>query len=144
MHVWKLHPWVASAIAANVFLWPGSTSFAEGATGCAPGQNPGFRAGFAALKSQIGQPVGDPTTCEYPDPKGTGDVEQNTTTGLAFWRKSTNTPTFTDGLRHWALTARGMVTWTGTSIDPPGTASAPSRGANLAKFVGTLPVMGAP
>jgi hypothetical protein len=47
---------------------------------------------------------------------------QQTTTGLAFWRKATNTPTFTDGSRHWALTSGGLVAWTGPSVDPPATA----------------------
>jgi hypothetical protein len=119
MHGSNLRRWVASAMAASLLLWPGPTSFAQSATGCAPGQTPGFRAGFAALKGQIGQPVGNPTTCEYPDPNATGDVEQNTTMGLAFWRKSTNTPTFTNGFEHWALTSDGEVYWTGTPIDPP-------------------------
>ncbi len=33
--------------------------------------------------------------------------------------KSTNTPTFTDGYDHWALTQQGALHWTGSSIDPP-------------------------
>jgi hypothetical protein len=82
-----------------------------------------FRFGFASLKAAIGAAMGSALTCEYADPHGTGDVEQNTTSGLAFWRKSTNTPTFTDGWSHWALTSTGLVTWTGSSIDPPGTAA---------------------
>jgi len=52
------------------------------------------------------------------------DTEQNTTAGLAFWRKATNTPTFTNGFDHWALTSTGLVYWTGDSIDPPRTAAA--------------------
>jgi hypothetical protein len=44
---------------------------------------------------------------------------QETSTGLAFYRASTNTPTFTDGFQHWALTAFGLVNWTGAAIDPP-------------------------
>jgi hypothetical protein len=63
--------------------------------------------------------MGAPTSCEYADPNGTGDTEQNTTAGLAFWRKSTNTPTFTNGWAHWALTPIGHVTWDGANIDPP-------------------------
>jgi hypothetical protein len=63
--------------------------------------------------------MGQAVTCEYADPSGTGDVEQQTTAGLAFWRKATNTPTFTDGGTHWALTAGGLVSWSGGSVDPP-------------------------
>jgi hypothetical protein len=44
---------------------------------------------------------------------------------LAFWRKSTNTPTFTNGSEHWALTSDGPMTWTGANIDPPVASSLP-------------------
>jgi hypothetical protein len=87
--------------------------------GCAPGVTPTFRQGFAAIKTQLGDAVGNPTSCEFADPNGTGDVLQQTSNGLAFWRKSSNTPTFTNGNQHWALTAKGWVQWTGASIDPP-------------------------
>ena len=79
----------------------------------------GFVFGFAALKGLLGATMGDPATCEYADPNGSGDTLQNTTTGLAFWRKSTNTPTFTDGWNHWGLTPVGLISWSGPSIDPP-------------------------
>jgi hypothetical protein len=46
---------------------------------------------------------------------------------MAFWRKSTNTPTFTNGVEHWALTPHGLVTRAGPSIDPPPDAF-PGRG----------------
>jgi hypothetical protein len=71
-----------------------------GGTRCAPGVSPRFALGFA-------------------DPNGSGDMHQLTTSGLAFWRESTNMPTFTNGSQHWGRTAAGWVEWTGTSIDPP-------------------------
>lgn len=92
---------------------------AQPAQGCASGETPDYVFGFADLHAWLGDTMGAPTTCEYADPNGTGDTEQNTTNGLAFWRKSTNTPTFTNGWEHWALTLLGNVTWSGTSIDPP-------------------------
>lgn len=61
----------------------------------------------------------NPLECEHTEPS-TGDAHQATTTGLSFYRKSTNTPTFTDGYHHWALIAEGLAYWTGSSIDPPG------------------------
>lgn len=94
------------------------------APGCQDGQVPSFVLGFATLRQHVGPAMGEPVTCEFADPSGTGDVHQQTTTGLAFWRRSTNTPTFTDGYRHWALTGEGLVAWTGDSVDPPATASA--------------------
>jgi len=88
---------------------------------CRSGQAPQFVFGFAAL-AQAGAPMGTALECEHANPAN-GDTLQQTSTGLSFYRKSTNTPTFTDGYNHWALTATGLVTWTGTSIDPPATSS---------------------
>jgi hypothetical protein len=102
---------------------PGSTPPA--ATRCGSGQKPTFSLGFASLNAQLGDVLGDPTTCEFADPNGSGDMLQQTTNGLAFWRKSSNTPTFTNGSDHWALTPTGLVQWTGSSVDPP-TAATPS------------------
>jgi len=104
---------------------------AQGAPFCPPGGAPSFQFGFAALKAQIGDAMGEPTECEHANPEN-GDTLQATTTGLSFYRKSTNTPTFTDGFRHWGLTSTGLVFWTGESIDPPGTATAPPRPAPAA------------
>jgi predicted metalloprotease len=81
---------------------------------------PHYEAGFAALHTLLGEQMGEATSCEFGDPNGSGDVHQQTSRGLAFWRKSTNTPTFTDGFQHWALTDEGPLYWTGSSIDPPG------------------------
>ena len=95
---------------------PGSPDF--GAF-CAPGAGPDFAFGFATLRTFVGDPMGAALSCEYGDPQGSGDVLQATTTGLAFYRVSTNMPTFTDGWNHWGLTPDGVVYWTGGSIDPP-------------------------
>ncbi len=92
---------------------------AQADTHCPPGQSPQFSAGFAALSERLLDWMGTPITCELPDPRGTGDVHQQTTRGLAFWRKSTNVPTFTNGSEHWALGPRGFVYWQGSSVDPP-------------------------
>jgi hypothetical protein len=102
-----------------------SAALAQGTAHCQPGQTPQFVFGFADLKAQLGEAMGSAVSCEYADPNGTGDTLQDTSTGLAFWRKSTNVPTFTDGATHWALTDSGLVTWTGASIDPPQVAVAP-------------------
>jgi len=70
------------------------------------------------LHDEVAEEMGTPVECEHPDAV-TGDTLQRTTVGLAFYRKSTNTPTFTNGSTHWALTPDGLATWTGESIDPP-------------------------
>jgi hypothetical protein len=48
-----------------------------------------------------------------------GDTQQQTTTGLLAYTKASNTVSFTDGWRHWALTAQGYVTWEGPQSEPP-------------------------
>jgi hypothetical protein len=105
---------------------------AQEAAFCRPGESPQFTFGFATLKAQLGAAMGDPIECAHPN-DANGDVLQQTTAGLSFWRKSTNTPTFTNGWEHWGLTPGGAAYWTGESIDPPGTAvAAPSRPAPAA------------
>ncbi len=110
----------AACLASSVMFGAGAARVAAqtAETQCAPGQSPQFVLGFADMQAMLGETMGQPTTCEFPDPNGTGDVHQQTSTGLAFWRKSTNTPTFTNGAEHWANTPTGWVYWTGTSIDP--------------------------
>jgi S1-C subfamily serine protease len=105
-------------LACPLLLGHASSVSAADPTACDQGQTPHFAFGFADLKAQIGEAVGDPLSCEYSDPNGTGDVHQRTTTGLAFWRKSTNIASFTNGAEHWAFASGGLVFWTGTSIDP--------------------------
>jgi hypothetical protein len=112
------------ALVGAITLAP-SPVLAQVATGCQVGQSPRFVLGFADLKAELGEVMGEPVTCEFPDPNQTGDVHQRTTTGLAFWRASTNSPTFTNGSEHWARTRAGLVAWTGASIDPPRQATYP-------------------
>lgn len=97
-----------------------SPTTAQIAPFCAPGQAPQFVFGFKALSDELGEIMGEPLECEHAE-AATGDAHQQTSKGLSFYRKSTNTPTFTNGWEHWALTAEGLVYWTGSSIDPPGT-----------------------
>ena len=86
---------------------------------CAAGESPGYRFGFAFLKSQLGATMGEPLECEHGNPEN-GDTLQQTSTGLAYYREITNTPTFTDGWNHWAWTSSGLIYWAGSSVDPPG------------------------
>ncbi len=75
---------------------------AQGAPFCPPGQPPYFVHGFEALKQRLGPTMGEPLECEHVNPDN-GDTIQHTTTGLAYYRASINTPIFTDGQTHWAL-----------------------------------------
>jgi hypothetical protein len=90
--------------------------------GDAPCPSPSYSAGFMELHSVLGDAMGAPDSCEYADPNGTGDVLQRTTRGLAFWRSETNTPSFTTGRDHWALTENGPVYWSGFNAEPPANA----------------------
>jgi len=85
---------------------------------CNPGQSPAFALGLADLKQRLGDTMGTPVECEHPA-SATGDTVQQTTTGLAAYDHATNTVSFTDGWRHWAITPRGFVIWEGTDSNPP-------------------------
>lgn len=76
-------------------------------TYCPSNQTPQFKNGFALLKQQLGEVMGEPTSCEYYD--GAGNAYQMTTAGQAFYLKQTNTPAFIRGNQYWAWTAQGLV-----------------------------------
>jgi hypothetical protein len=85
---------------------------------CNPGQIPAFSLGLGTLKQRVGDTMGAPVECEHSSSEA-GDTLQQTTTGLAAYYSLTNTVTFTDGWRHWAITPNGYVTWEGTQSQPP-------------------------
>jgi lipoprotein-anchoring transpeptidase ErfK/SrfK len=78
-----------------------------------------FDNGFATLKVLLAERMGDPLGCPFVDPRGSGDVHQETTTGLAYWRKASNLAVFTDGDQHWAWTIHGPAYWRGSAVEPP-------------------------
>jgi hypothetical protein len=61
--------------------------------------------------------MGEPLECEHANTES-GDSLQQTTTGLAVYDQATNTPSFTDGWRSWALTQRGLLSWEGQNAPP--------------------------
>ena len=79
---------------------------------------PRFEHGAAALKAAIGVDMGEPVECERVI-DAAGNSEQKTTKGLAYYRAGSNTPAFTNGFDHWALTAAGVVHWLGDELEPP-------------------------
>jgi hypothetical protein len=62
--------------------------------------------------------MGEPVECEHAQ-SDNGDTLQATTTGLAYYRKTLNTPIFTDGQAHYAWTTQGLIGWRGPSADAP-------------------------
>jgi hypothetical protein len=88
------------------------------APSCTAGQTPVFANGLAELKQRLGDTMGNPVECEHPS-SPVGDTVQLTSTGLAAYNKVTNTVTFTDGWRHYALRAGDVLTWEGTQSEPP-------------------------
>jgi hypothetical protein len=82
---------------------------------------PRFVLGFAVLKSQLGDIMGDPVEDEHGE-EATCDTQQLTTTGLAYWRCATGVLSFAaapDGQEHWAWLGDHLVHWSGLSADPP-------------------------
>ena len=95
----------------------------EPAPFCGPDEVPHFAYGIATLHDAIGSIMGEPLECEHPI-SAIGDTLQQTTTGLAIYRQSANTPEFTDGWNHWALGQDGVSAWSGDdSAASPVTAS---------------------
>jgi hypothetical protein len=64
--------------------------------------------------------MGKAVECEHAA-SAAGDTVQQTSTGLAAYDKASNTVSFTDGWRHWELTAQGLVSWEGEDKMPPAT-----------------------
>jgi hypothetical protein len=93
---------------------------------CQPGQRPEFVLGFAALSARLGTIMGNPVSCQYSDPTGSGDTLQATDSGLAVYRASSGITTFTNGSDHWALVGGRIAHWTGDALDPPADADQPS------------------
>lgn len=88
---------------------------------CAPGEQPEYVLGFGFLADLVGNDVvGDPVECEHYE--GT-QAFQRTSEGEFFYDQATNTPVFTRGVRHWAWTDNGLVTWTGPTQLPPADAA---------------------
>ena len=80
-----------------------------------------FVLGFAFLKGQLGPVMGDPTEPEHGNDDNC-DTQQLTTTGLAYWRCSSNLMSFAafpSGEVHWAWAEPGLLEWTGPDADPP-------------------------
>jgi len=72
-------------------------------------------------------------------------IRSRTPRPAAYYRKATNSPTFTDGQRHWALTADGLIAWEGGGPDPPGVSEAspaPSTPVSRAPVVAAAPAVG--
>ncbi|MFN8636729.1 MAG: hypothetical protein U0893_23005 [Chloroflexota bacterium] len=90
---------------------------------CEGAATPAFEGQLALLKARLAATMGEPAECAHLD-ASSGDTVQATTTGLAYVRTATSTPTFTDGAHRWALTPAGLVTWDGEALDPPADATA--------------------
>src|SRR4051794_5827865 len=113
MKRYTLH-WLGGVAALALLLGP-TVSLAQ--TPCSAAQ-PRLAPAFSDLASQLGARVGSPTECEHTDP-ASGDMQQSTTTGLLYLRRSTNLPIFTDGGEHWALRSGQLLDWTTSDVDPP-------------------------
>jgi hypothetical protein len=113
---------------------------------CEVGEWPAFNYGFAALSLDLGTDMGEPVECEHAI-TALGDTDQRTSTGLAHYDRASNTPSFHQADDNWALTARGLVFWSGQEAQAPSAAVAiPSPGsarlAGVARQNSTVAVTG--
>jgi hypothetical protein len=84
-----------------------------------------FAPELSSLQQALGGVMGAPLDCARTD--ADGDTLQRTTTGLAMYRADDGISVFTRGEQHWALTERGLQTWTAgwhASLYPPLTPAA--------------------
>ena len=79
---------------------------------CGPAGDPTAASAFLVLQRALGEVFGRPTECPHVD-QATGDLQQRTTTGLAYLVAGSDVLAFTDGEQHWALTPVGLVVWRG-------------------------------
>jgi hypothetical protein len=114
---------VVPMVVASLFGSPGLAA-AQLAPYCQTSAAPVFEGRLAELKAAIGAVMDDPVECAHVD-NVSGDLVQNTTTGLAYVRSSTGVPTFTNGSHRWALAPMGLVEWDGPELDPPGAIAPP-------------------
>ena len=91
---------------------------AQDAPHCAAGQPAEFLFGIAELRERLGATMGQPLECEHLNAENS-DTIQHTTTGLAYYRPEINTPMFTDGQTHWALSNNQVLMWRSGSVEPP-------------------------
>jgi hypothetical protein len=91
---------------------------AQGVADCQSDQALSFDARLVPLSQQLGGFMGSPTECPHVD-ESSGDTLQETTTGLAYVVAGSDTPVFTDGHDHVALTRQGLIGWDGGSVDAP-------------------------
>jgi hypothetical protein len=105
------------ALFAASFAMP-RPALAQAGPHCPPGQPARFVFGIAELHERLGPTMGVPLECEYVNPEN-GDTLQHTSTGLAYYRPSINTPMFTDGQTHWALANNRVLMWRNPSVVPP-------------------------
>jgi hypothetical protein len=89
---------------------------------CDP-KEPQFLGTLASLKARLGSIMGNPIDCERAV-NSQGDTEQQTTTGLAYYRRKLNIAAFTTGWDHWALNGSNLLRWGGPEVEPPDDATA--------------------
>jgi peptidoglycan/xylan/chitin deacetylase (PgdA/CDA1 family) len=69
------------------------------------------------LRSAVGEVMGQPLDCENPTAAG-GEMVQATSTGTAWYRRSDNVATFTDGYHRWELSPDGLTYWASPDAVP--------------------------
>jgi hypothetical protein len=93
---------------------------------CDPTQ-PEFLGSLAALKLRLGARMGQAVACEQAV-DAQGNTQQQTSTGLAYYRRDLNLPVFTNGWDHWALSREQLLHWTGNEVEPPADATTETQG----------------
>ena len=96
-----------------------------------------FENGFADLFEHLGPSImGRPLEPEHPDPHGSGDIVQLTSTGIARYSVGAAPSFFNGEMRFTWLPERGVVAWQGEAwLPPPPPPAAPAVAASDAGTV---------
>src|SRR5436309_1073521 len=76
-----------------------------------------FGADLTALRSAVGEAMGQPLDCSTPT-DAASDLIQATSTGTAWYRRSDGVAIFTDGYHRWELSPDGLTYWASTDAIP--------------------------
>jgi hypothetical protein len=108
---------IATLFMATWLILP-SAAAAETAPHCPSDTKPSFTIGFAEMKNLLGEALGEAASCEF----RRAEQPRRRPPAHHAWNGYLSSryciPQFTDGVQHWEMTPRGLVYWTGDSVEP--------------------------
>jgi peptidoglycan/xylan/chitin deacetylase (PgdA/CDA1 family) len=128
MHTKRFSAWLILLVGVAL-SWPSGAPVALAADDVCTPDTPRFQGRLADLAAAIGSPIGDPLDCPRPgDDQAPGNLEQPTTTGLAYADPIQDDAGFTNGFQRWYLDADGLWYFSSPEAVPEPLHSIPAGG----------------